>query len=48
MSLVGRSRYFSKGKQDPLMIDPLALQANKHCVYLGHPAIRTGAAVDEE
>ena len=30
--------YFSKGKEDPLMIDPLALQANKHCVYLGHPA----------
>ena len=30
--------YFSRGKENPLMIDPLALQANKHCVYLGHPA----------
>lgn len=30
--------YFSNGKEDPLMIDPLALQANKHCIYLGHPA----------
>lgn len=31
--------YFSNGKADPLMIDPLALQANQHCVYLGHPAL---------
>jgi len=31
--------YFSNGRHDPLMIDPLPLQANKHCVYLGHPAM---------